>query len=149
MESVASAVKAKNSTRIHFTFQPGKELFILLASELEYDVSVYVEDGASTAARMLKSKALSQAGADIRFEYKDGGQEIKKYLLSFTKTVGDSNNDEDQSSSCDQEFVRSRIEAEMGGDVVPFWALRPEDDFSSVTTDTKVLRITNVILSIK
>ena len=97
---------------------------------------------------MLKSKALSQAGADIRFEYKDGGQEIKKYLLSFTKTVGDGNNDEDQSYSCDQEFVRSRIEAEMGGDVVPFWALRPEDDFSSVTTDTKVLRITNQILSI-
>ena len=99
---------------------------------------------------MLKSKALSQAGADIRFEYKDGGQEIKKYLLSFTKTVGDSNNDEDQSYNCDQdqEFVRSRIETEMGGDVVPFWALRPEDDFSSVTTDTKVLRITNQILSI-
>ena len=97
---------------------------------------------------MLKSKALSQAGADIRFGYKDGGQEIKKYLLSFTKTVGDSNNDDDQSSNCDQEFVRSMIETEMGGDVVPFWALRPEDDFSSVTTDTKVLRITNQILSI-
>ena len=72
----------------YFTYDhsSGSELFFTLASDLEYDISVYIEDAARPSSRLIKSKAKAQKGADIRFANLEGFQEVKKYLLSHKLT---------------------------------------------------------------
>ena len=69
-----------------YNHSSGSELFFEFASDMEYDISVYIEDAARPSSRMIKSKAKAQVGADIRFEDVKGFQEVKKYLLSLTLT---------------------------------------------------------------
>ena len=64
----------------------GAELFFSLASNMEYDISVYIEDAARPTSRLIKSKAKAQKGADIRFDDVKGFQEVKKYLISYKLT---------------------------------------------------------------
>ena len=78
------------------TFDPNKyfqydhtsdsELFFTFASDMDYDISVYIEDTARPSSRMIKTKAKAQLGSDIRFGEVNGHQEVKKYLLSFSLT---------------------------------------------------------------
>lgn len=62
------------------------ELFFTFASDMGYDISVYIEDPARPSSRMIKTKAKAQLGSDIRFGEVIGHQEVKKYLLSFSLT---------------------------------------------------------------
>ena len=65
----------------------GAELFFSLASNMDYDISVYIEDAARPSSRLIKSKAKAQKGADIIFGSFPGFKEVKKYLLSHKLTA--------------------------------------------------------------
>lgn len=134
----------------HFS---GSELFLKFATDMEYDISVYIEDAARPTSRLIKSKAKAQKGADIRFDYVKGFQEVKKYLISYKLTsegspykCGGSKNTSwsgmgDRQyvdhEDCERRRIRDRLDEIGLKDVTPFWAVE-EDNLAYVTQSSKI-----------
>jgi len=135
------------------TFDPNKyfqydhtsdsELFFTFASDMDYEISVYIEDTARPSSRMIKTKAKAQLGSDIRFGEVIGHQEVKKYLLSFSLTSRNSSwsgmkdSEFEDHEECERVRIRERLDEAGLSAVKPFWAAE-EDNLADTSQSTKI-----------